>query len=312
MRLPVLTTAVLCLLPCLHAAPKGCSAGAAKNGDDAGWQVLSAPDAARTWTGGIGTPFPARAWRIEGACLVLEEPRHGGSLFSAVTYDDFELVFDWRIAPGGNSGVKYMAVPGRIHPDFYRFIVWPGLVSLAVASVVLIALALSIRRRLSFFRTPLGRRIGIGLALLPIAWIVSVSYGMTRSYRHAAKYPTGLEYQMTDDGGNSDALSKPSHKSGALYDLIAPASTNLKSGDEFNETRIVVNGRNVEHWLNGVKVVEYEFGAPPIREAIARSKFSGLPEMAEKSPGMLELQNHGARVWFRNMRIRRLLAPPAT
>src|SRR5258708_3753439 len=67
----------------------------------------------------------------------------------------------------------------------------------------------------------------------------------------------GLEYQLADDG-NADAASDPRRVAGSLYSLIAPSPRVPPKVGEFNHSRLVVNGHHVEHWLNGVKVVEFD------------------------------------------------------
>lgn len=69
---------------------------------------------------------------------------------------------------------------------------------------------------------------------------------------------TGHEYQIADDGGDPGAIKFPVERTGALYNQIAPQGAVPKPLGEFNQSAIIVRGRHREHWLNGVKVVEYE------------------------------------------------------
>ena len=248
------------------------------------------------WTGGLGLP-PSDSWRWEGDTLHLARPGFAGSLFSAEPYDNFDLTFEWRVAPRGNSGVKYMGVAGRLHPDFFRFIVRPAAIVIMTSLALLLIAAVWLRRR--------WRRVGLAVSAILGLWTLGCAVGLGWAFHRAGKLPTGLEYQMTDDAANHDALSKPSHRSGALYDLIPPTGVRLRPAGEFNTSRILVDGRHVEHWLNGAKVVEYDFDSPALRQALARSKFAGDSSFARKSAGYLELQDHGDEVWFRNIRLRR-------
>jgi hypothetical protein len=116
----------------------------------------------------------------------------------------------------------------------------------------------------------------------------------------------GFEYQMIDDDRHSDG-KLPTHRSGALYDLITPdASKQLKPIGEWNHSRVVFNGMHGEHWLNGVKVVEYELGSPAMQAALVASKFKSMAWYAQRRTGHIVLQDHGDDVWIRNVKIREL------
>ena len=69
----------------------------------AGWQDLSNLE---SWVDGAGKPVPAGKWAVRDKILHLSG-KGGGSLYSAKEYGDFELIFDWKISPKGNSGLKY-------------------------------------------------------------------------------------------------------------------------------------------------------------------------------------------------------------
>jgi len=94
-----------------------------------------------------------------------------------------------------------------------------------------------------------------------------------------------------------------------LYDLIPPKNKVLRPIGEWNQVRLVVNGNHIEHWLNGVKVVEFERGSPQMKALIAESKYKTIPGFGEVSKGHLLLQDHGNEVWFRNIKIHELPAP---
>lgn len=118
----------------------------------------------------------------------------------------------------------------------------------------------------------------------------------------------GFEYQILDDADNADADVGPTHTAAGLYDLIAPAGKTLKPVGEFNEARIVFRGLHGEHWLNGVKVLEYDLDTPRMAELLAKSKYRNIPGFADRRKGRLVLQDHTDAAWFRNIKIR-LLAP---
>ena len=70
--------------------------------------------------------------------------------------------------------------------------------------------------------------------------------------------------------------------------------------------RIVRHGNQVVHWLNGVRIVEYEIGSDEWEALVAGSKFVQWPDYGRHHEGHLGLQDHGDPVWYRNLRIRRL------
>ena len=117
----------------------------------------------------------------------------------------------------------------------------------------------------------------------------------------------GFEYQVLDDGDESyKGVLKPSQFTGSLYDLIPSKNVSLKPLGEFNSSRIVVNGQHVEHWLNGIKVVEYEFGSKELEDAYKVSKFNKIPGFIDKRKAHIVLQNHNDESWFRDIKIREL------
>jgi hypothetical protein len=69
---------------------------------------------------------------------------------------------------------------------------------------------------------------------------------------------------------------------------------------------LVVKKGHVEHWLNGKKVVEYQWGSPEVKKLIAESKFAKWPEYMTEDSGYIALQHHGGDASFRNIRIRKL------
>jgi 3-keto-disaccharide hydrolase len=120
--------------------------------------------------------------------------------------------------------------------------------------------------------------------------------------------PVGFEYQLLDDERHPDALRNgPIRSTGSLYSLIPPNdSKRLKPAGEFNESRIVVRGKHVEHWLNGAKIVEYDLESPALIDAIAKSKYKDVPGYGAKTKTRILLQDHGDEVRFRNLKIRAL------
>lgn len=128
------------------------------------------------------------------------------------------------------------------------------------------------------------------------------------SEQNGSKYSAlGFEYQLLDDPSSAyNGKLKASQFSGSLYDLLAPKNTVLKPIGEFNVSKILVNGKHVEHWLNGIKVLEYEFGSKELDEAYKISKFSKIPGFVDKRKAHIVLQNHNDESWFRNIKIREI------
>jgi hypothetical protein len=118
-------------------------------------------------------------------------------------------------------------------------------------------------------------------------------------------YHTGPEYQILDNRKARDNRD-PKHLAGALYDLVAPSRDVTQPVGEWNQTRIVVRGWHIEHWLNGVKIVDVDLADPAGRSLIAGSKFKAMPRFATLIRGHIALQDHDDSVWYRNIRIREL------
>ena len=212
----------------------------------AGWKALGLQD------------IPGDVWKIEDGSIRRvpgRRARNGGEsergqekpvrvdLITADTFADFELRLEWKIARGGNSGIKYN---------------------------------------------------------------VSEQMSLSNGSPHAA---LGFEYQILDDDLHPDSRNGAHRISAALYDLIAPEGHKLRPVGEFNETRIVFQGDHGEHWLNGVRVLEFELGSAEMESLLAASKYRSISNFAQKRHGHVVLQDHGDEVWFRNIQIKRLSAP---
>ena len=144
---------------------------------------------------------------------------------------------------------------------------------------------------------------------LELEWKVSPGANSGIMYRvsedFGAPYETGPEMQVLDDDKHADGRD-PKTSAGSLYALIAPKNKKLRPVGKWNQVRIVVQGNQVEHWLNGVKVVEFALGSAELNQLIARSKFNDMPRFAKEKTGFIDLQHHGDEVWYRKIRVRRL------
>ena len=118
-------------------------------------------------------------------------------------------------------------------------------------------------------------------------------------------WKTGPEMQVLDDERHRDGR-RPITSAGSNYALHAAAEGAVRPAEAWNEARILVNGGHVEHWLNGVKVVEYELWSDEWDELVAASKWDTLPGYGRQRRGHIALQDHGDWVAYRNIKIRPL------
>jgi hypothetical protein len=161
----------------------------------------------------------------------------GGSLVTTRQFGNFEMTAEWKVSPGGNSGILYHVVEGA-------------------------------------------------------------------QYKH--DYETGPENQVIDDAGWQGEL-KPAQRAGSNYDMFeAPATKKLMPVGEWNTVKIIYNNGHVEHWLKGEKVVEFEEGSPDYNERYKKSKWVDHPDWNKSKTGSISLQDHGAPVYYRNLKIRAL------
>jgi hypothetical protein len=117
--------------------------------------------------------------------------------------------------------------------------------------------------------------------------------------RHGGAY-LGHEYQMVDNA----TMPNPRQQTAAFYDVL-PAGTNATPRvGEWNQSRVVVQGNRVEHWLNGVLVLTYECGSPEVKATVARTKFKDVPQFGERVRGHLLLTDHQDECWYRNLRVK--------
>ena len=236
----------------------------------AGWHLMFDGKTYAGWEDPTKKVPPSNAFTIEDGCIKsLPHPNIDEDLFTIARYRDFEMEFDWKISPGGNSGVKYR-IQERVLLDDEK----PG--------------------QKFEDRT-------------------NASMKNRRKDRPAKgqEYVIGFEYQVLDNEKNPDARRGTNHQAGALYDMIAPSKDATKPVGEFNHSRLVVKGDAVEHWLNGVKVVDGSLNAPEVAKGTGArwGTDSQVYELLVKHPKkdcQISIQNHSSDAWFKNIKIRKL------
>jgi len=146
---------------------------------------------------------------------------------------------------------------------------------------------------------------------------LSVDYNITPGCNSGIKYfyskyekggNLGMEYQILDDKLAEDN-KKDNHLCGSFYDCLPPnaAEKKVNQPGEWNTIRIVAKGKNVEHWLNGKKILEFTRGSKNYTDAVATSKFNKTtPTFGMVEKGRILLQEHGGVVSFRNIKIKLL------
>ena len=199
-----------------------------------GWKLLFDGQSLQGWRLYNKKSAPEAGWKVEGGILKKLAKEKGGDIVTEAKFDNFDLRWEWRIAAGGNNGVKYLVTEER-----------------------------------------------------PSA--------------------PGHEYQMLDDTGHPDGKLGAKRQTASFYDVLPPAADKpLKPVGDWKVSRILVQGKQVQHWLNGKKVLQYELGSDAVKAAVADSKFKNAEGFGSKIKGHIMLTDHQDECWFRNIRIREL------
>jgi hypothetical protein len=116
----------------------------------------------------------------------------------------------------------------------------------------------------------------------------------------------GIEYQILDDKLAEDNKKK-NHLTGSFYDVLPPDESikKVNTPGQWNTLRIVSKGRKVEHWMNGIKILEYNRDSKTVKDAVALSKFDKtVPAFGTVEKGHILLQEHGSAISFKNIKIK--------
>ncbi|MDT3368891.1 MAG: DUF1080 domain-containing protein [Bacteroidota bacterium] len=135
-----------------------------------------------------------------------------------------------------------------------------------------------------------------------------IKYFVNTEINKGAGSSIGCEFQILDDQKHPDAKLgvKGNRTLGSLYDLIPADSTKPFRPGFFNTAMVVVRGNKIEHWLNGVKIVEYERGNQMWRALVAYSKYRDWENFGDWEEGNILLQDHGDEVLYKNVKIKEL------
>lgn len=142
---------------------------------------------------------------------------------------------------------------------------------------------------------------------------------------YSAPYNVAPEYQLIDDKnyekihdltgynkslGHTENLSelKPLNKTASDYSMHAPDPDKIQLNPigEWNSSKIVFTPDNVEHWLNGIKVLSFVPWDEEWHKKKNSGKWEGSPDYGKFKTGFIGLQDHASPIWFRNIKIRRL------
>ncbi|MGD8496220.1 MAG: DUF1080 domain-containing protein [Gemmatimonadales bacterium] len=145
--------------------------------------------------------------------------------------------------------------------------------------------------------------------VLDLDWKISEGGNSGIFYRVMTGLPhiyTGApEMQVLDDAHHPDGQN-PLTSAGSVFGVYPAPRGIVRPAGEWNHAQIIVNGNDVEHWLNGRILVQYELGSPAWRRHVDDSKFADVPEYGAAKKGYIGLQDHGDEVWFRDIKLREL------
>jgi hypothetical protein len=134
-----------------------------------------------------------------------------------------------------------------------------------------------------------------------------ILYHVVEAPKYKFDYETGPEFQLMDDGGWEGGDLREEQMAGGNYDMYAASSSKkVNPAGEWNTARIVYYNGHVEHWLNGEKVLEFDEDSDDFRQRYDKSKWKDYPDWNKTKTGAISLQDHGAPVYFRNIKLKEL------
>ena len=134
-----------------------------------------------------------------------------------------------------------------------------------------------------------------------------IIYQLKEDAKYKFPYETGPEYQISDynpQPGGRQPNELQIH--GANYGMYAPMEKPYLPIDEWNRLLLLVNGNEVTHVLNGVVVVKYTKYSDDWQKLRDSGKWAQYPDYSKFDEGHISLQNHGTKVWFRDIKIKEL------
>jgi hypothetical protein len=132
-----------------------------------------------------------------------------------------------------------------------------------------------------------------------------IIFNVVEDPKYKATYLTGPEMQVLDNDCHKDGKIEK-HRTANLYDLIKVKTENVKPVGQWNQAKIVSNKGKYEFWLNGEKQVEFTMHTPEWDAMVAASKFKTMPDFGKATKGHIALQDHGDKVWYKNIKIREI------
>jgi len=198
------------------------------------WRELFDGETLEGWRGYQMDEVPP-GWKVEDGLITSVPTKGSADLITKEEFGDFELIVEWKIEEGGNSGILYRA-----------------------------------------------------------------------SEEGAKIWHSAVEVQILDNDNYKGKPVSLEHAAGAVYSLWPARKEAFREPGNWNETRIVARGKQVEVYLNGVQIAAFEVGSEEWKKRIAASKFAKYPGMGELAEGHIGLQIHGSRAWFRKVRLRPL------
>jgi hypothetical protein len=146
---------------------------------------------------------------------------------------------------------------------------------------------------------------------LSLEWKISeggnsgIIFGVKEDAMFKKSYLTGMEMQVLDNNKHPDAKIVK-HRAGDLYDLISSSKETVKTVGEWNQAEVIYNNNTLQLILNGETVVSTTVGDENWDKLVAGSKFRTMKGFGTFRKGRIVLQDHGDKVWYRNIKLKQL------